>query len=282
MPATYAHWAFGRDCIELMPQEIQRIIHEHRDIYNLGVHGPDIFFYDLAHKNITKYGTNMHYIPAAEFFKNAKQVYKEYPEFKDEVLTYIFAFLTHFTLDSVAHGYVERKKEVSKISHNKIEAQWDRHLMKLDNRTPNLVDRAESLRPNKKNSNVISLFFPFAPQDILRTCRAQRKVIETLNSISTRNQKFFERILRKRKLNDFADLFIGFEDEKICEDSNLRLDKLRNKAYKLYPKLFSNLTEYLNDSKKLNKYFNHDFSTWPDYKEIPVLPYKEEVSYVVK
>lgn len=281
MPATYAHWAFGRDCIELMPQELQRIVHEHRDIYNLGVHGPDILFYDLLHKNITSYGTKMHYIPASEFFKKAKQVYKEYPEFEDEVLTYIFAFLTHFTLDSVAHGYVERKKEVSNISHNKIEAQWDRHLMVVDGRTPNLVDRAESLKPNKNNTTVISFFFPFAPAEILRTCKAQKKVIGLLNSFTASNQDFYQKLLRKRKLNDFADLFIGFEEEEICADSNLRLDKLKTKALKLYPKLMMNLIQYLDDEENLIDYFDHDFSTWPNYQDIKILPYKKELKYKI-
>lgn len=281
MPATYAHWAFGRDCIELMPKELQRMVHEHRDIYNMGVHGPDILFYDLAHPKITKYGYNMHNVPGSEFFKKAKEVYKEYPEFEEEVLTYIFAFLTHFTLDSVAHSYVERKKEYSGISHNKVEAQWDRHLMDLDGRTPNLVDRAESLRPNKANTTVVSFFFPFTPAEILRTCRLHRKIIELLNSISTKNQNFFQKQLRKRKLHNFADLFIGFEEEDVCADSNLRLDKLKDKAYKLYPKLMINLIQYLDDEEELDKYFDHDFSSWPDYQEIKVLPYKKELNYKI-
>ena len=279
MPATYAHWAFGRDCIELMPIGLQKIIHEHRDIYNLGVHGPDILFYDLLHSNITKYGSNMHFIPASEFFKKAKLVYKENPKYEDEILTYIFAFLTHFTLDSVVHSYVERKKEVSNISHNKIEAQWERHCMLKDGRTPNLVDRTESLRPNKNNAAIISLFFPFTSKEILRALKAQNIIVGMLNSITIKNQNFYQNLLRKRKLYNYADLFIDFKEEETCKDSNLRLDKLKQKALKLYPKLMLNLIQYLDDKERLLDYFDHDFSTWPNYQDIKVLPYKKELEY---
>lgn len=279
MPATYAHWAFGRDCIELMPIGLQKIVHEHRDIYNLGVHGPDILFYDLLHITITHYGSNMHNIPAREFFKKAKQIYKEHPECEDEILSYIFAFLTHFTLDSVAHSYVERKKEFSNISHNKIESQWERHLMILDGRTPNLVDRTESLKPNKKNTTVISYFFPFTQKEILRSCRAQNIVVGMLNSITIKNQTFYQKLLRKMKQYNYADLFIGFEEEEICADSNLRLDKLKQKALKLYPKLMLNLIQYLDDKEQLINYFDHNFSTWPNYQNIIVLPYEKELNY---
>lgn len=282
MPATYAHWAFGRDCIELMPEGLQKIIHENRDIYNLGVHGPDILFYDLNHPKIPEYGSKMHNIPASEFFKKAKEIYKKHPGQEKEILTYIFAFLSHFTLDCEAHGYVERKREVAKISHNKVEAQWERHLMILDGRTPNLVDRTEGLKPNKRNTTIISYFFPFSQKEILRSCKAQVVIIGMLNSISTKKQSFYNKFLRKMNLDNYADLYIGFEEEKICADSNLRLDKLKAKAYKRFPKLMNNLINYLDDKEKLSNYFDHDFGPWPNYKEIEVLSYAKEKEYKVK
>lgn len=281
MPTTYAHWAFGRECIENMPKNLQEIIHENRDIYNLGVHGPDIFFYDLLNSKAVKYGTSMHDIPAEEFFKKGKEAFKNHNE-KAEMLAYLMGFLTHFTLDSTVHGYVERKKEVSNVSHNAIEAQWDRHLMLMDYRTPNLVDRAEALKPNKKNANIISYFHPFDKTTILRCCKWQRRIVKAITAISPFKQNFLQKLLRKIGLNDYADLFIEFEEKEECRDSNLRLDKLCIKALKLYPKLMKNLLNYLNDEEDLNKYFDHDFQPWPDYKEIEVLPIKKELNYKVK
>ena len=47
MPTTYAHYRFGAECISVMPEQLQKIVNEHRALFDIGVHGPDIFFYDL-------------------------------------------------------------------------------------------------------------------------------------------------------------------------------------------------------------------------------------------
>lgn len=281
MPTTYAHWAFGRDCIELMPKNLQTIIHEHRDIYNIGVHGPDILFYDLLHSEVPKRGNEMHNTPVEEFFKTCKDEFKLHEE-KAEMLAYIMGFLTHFTLDSVIHSYVAKKIEVSPVSHNKVESEWDKHVIELDNRKPNLVDRAESLRPNKKNAKIISYFYPFSDKVILRTCKWQKKTIELLNSISHKKINFFENVLGSPKFSYYLDLFMDYEDDDNCRDSNIRMDKLKEKALKLFPKLMQNLINYLNDKDELLEYFEHDLCEWPDYKDIKVLPYKQKINYKVK
>lgn len=280
MPTAYTHWRFGADCIQKMPEQLQTKVNKYRDIYDIGVHGPDIFFYDLAHKDVADYGYKMHKKPAKDFFEKCKIIYKDSKN-KDATLVYILGFLSHFALDSMCHGYVERKKEFSNITHNLVESQYDRHVILLDKRKANLVDRAESLKPNKENAKVISSFYPFNEKVIYRATSSQRKVITMLNCTYEIKEKFLKSLLHSLGHHNFADLFVGFKEEEICEDSNLRLDKLRNKALALYPKLLKNLLAYLNNKEKLSKYFNHNFEAWDDYKDIPVLNYEEELKYKV-
>ncbi len=280
MPATYAHWRFGEDCFQIMPEDIKKIVNDNRDIFNLGVHGPDIFFYDLTHKKITSYGSKMHKLPAMDFFKNSKEVINNHEE-KEQMLAYMLGFLSHFTLDSTCHSYVERKREFANISHNYVESAWERHVIELDGRTPNLVDRSESLRPNKDIAKVISYFFPFSQKEILRTTKCQHNIIYMLNCISFRKDKFLRTLLKTIGLSDFADLLIGFEEVEICKDSNLRLDKLRKKALKQYEKLLNNYIAYLKEDKKLITYFNKTFDRDENYQDIQVLSYEEELKYKV-
>ena len=280
MPATYAHWTFGKKCIEVMPKNLQKIIHDNREIYDLGVHGPDIFFYDLAHKEIADFGYSLHDIPAKEFFANCKKQLNAHDE-KAEMLAYIMGFLSHFVLDSSCHSYVEKKKEVSNVSHNQIESQWERHLIELDNRQPNLVDRAESLKPSKKIAKVISYFYKFDSNIVYRTIRNQKFVVTALNCISERKEKVLKKILKLLKMNNNADLFIGFKEDDRCSDSNIRLDKISNKAVKLYAKQMKNLLGFLNDNEKLNSYFDYDLAARPDYKKIKVLSYNKELAYKI-
>lgn len=281
MPTTYAHWRFGADCIETMPDNLKKICLKRREIFDIGLHGPDIFFYDLMHKDITRYGYDMHGIPVEEFFKRCKGVYDEYEE-KESMMAYMLGFLSHFTLDSVCHGYVERKKEESDVTHNRIESEWDRHVIELDNRATNLVDRSESLKPRRKNARIISYFFPFNPKQMMRVLKWQKNIVKALNCISKNKEDFMIGLLKFFKADNFADLFIGFKEYEPCKDSNLRLDKLEKKAVKLYPKLCKNLVDYLTDeTNRLNPYFKHDFGPWEDYKDIQVLDYEEELKYKV-
>ena len=283
MAATYAHWRFGRECIEKMPKEIQKIVHENRDIYNIGVHGPDVFFYNLFRPNVSSYGYRMHKIPASDFFKRAKEIYQNALEDKNKVLVYALGFLTHFTLDSHVHSYVERKHEVSNISHNYVESQWERHCMLLDNRVPNLIDRSEHIKPTRKNCAIIAKFHPFLDKRTYFSIKAQRFVVRTINCITYTKQKGFQFVLRKIGLNDYADLYVGFSEDDVCKDSNLRLDKLFDKALKTYPKLFKSLMAYFNDEcDSLIDYFENDFSYKKGYKDIPILSYNEELEYKVK
>lgn len=282
MPTTYAHWRFGQDCIKTLPAGIQEIIENNIDIFNLGVHGPDIFFYDLKHNDVAEFGSSLHQVSGKDFFENCKEVYKNNSE-KDMMLSYLLGFMSHYTLDSMCHGYIEHKKEVSGVSHNKIESEWDGHVIVLDNRKVNLVDRAESLRPNKKICKVMSYFFPYDEKIVYGTCKYQRLFISLLNYVSTFRRNFMEWLMLRLHKNDYVDLLIDPIEDLRCIDSNLRLDKLKEKAVKLYPKLANNYMDYLNNKTNiLDDYFSKDFEKGKDYLSIPVLSYKEELNYKVK
>lgn len=281
MPTTYAHWRFGQDCIDLMSEDLKKIVNNNREIYDIGVHGPDIFFYDLKHHDVSSYGDLLHTKPVREFFTESRKVYLSHEE-KEMMLSYLLGFLSHFTLDSQCHSYVERKKEVSNVSHNKIEAEWDVHVMKLDNKKVNKVDRSASLKPNKKIAEVLANFFPFDEKTMLGTTKGQNFLIGVLNYRTQLRYKTLFWLCKKLNLNDYADLLLYPEELETCADSNLRLDKLRENARSIYPELLKSFMEFMNEDKPLPEYFNHHFERWEDYKDIPVLSKEEELNYSVK
>ena len=279
MPTTYAHWRFGDDCIKTLPDQLQNAIHHHRDLYDLGVHGPDIFFYDLIHKDVSGYGSAMHHQPAKGFFENCVKVLNEEPEDKEAMLSYILGFLSHYTLDSQCHGYINRKDAVSSdLSHNKIEAEYDAHMMKLDGRNVAMTDRAQSLKPSRKNAAIIARFFPFSGRQVYQTCFDQRFIISGLNCRSDFKRKNLASILQRLGLPHYRDLIVPIEEHPSCKDSNRRLDKLRAYALELYPKLAENLMECVEGKSELCAYFDRDFD--PEDERIQVLPYEEELKYI--
>ena len=44
MPSTYAHRRFGADVFAALPAAVQAKILPYRELYALGLHGPDLLF----------------------------------------------------------------------------------------------------------------------------------------------------------------------------------------------------------------------------------------------
>ena len=40
MPTTYAHYKFGKEVISALPKRIQSAIENHRELFDIGLHGP--------------------------------------------------------------------------------------------------------------------------------------------------------------------------------------------------------------------------------------------------
>ena len=127
MPSGYAHYRFGNEMLQRLPEKLRQRIEPHRALYDIGVHGPDILFYfHPLKKTVTRAkGSAMHDRPGREFFPMHGVA-------KARALAYIYGFITHFSLDSACHTYVEQRKRESGLSHTEIEVEFDRRLMALD------------------------------------------------------------------------------------------------------------------------------------------------------
>lgn len=70
MPTTYAHDLFGQKVYRQLPENMKKIIRENGELYRIGLHGPDIFFYYFIFKNhVSGVGYRMHKEKAAAFFQ---------------------------------------------------------------------------------------------------------------------------------------------------------------------------------------------------------------------
>ncbi len=48
MPTTYAHYKFGKEVTGALPRPLLSSIENHRELFDIGVHGPDLLFYYKA------------------------------------------------------------------------------------------------------------------------------------------------------------------------------------------------------------------------------------------
>ena len=73
MPSTYAHYRMGKEVAEELTGEAWHTLSMYRQLYLIGLHGPDILFYyrPLKSNVINGIGYGMHARPGIEFFEHA-------------------------------------------------------------------------------------------------------------------------------------------------------------------------------------------------------------------
>lgn len=160
MPTTYTHYKFGREVMSALPRPLQNAIENHRELYDIGLHGPDILFYykPLKKNPVNGQGYGMHDQMADEFFEHACEVIGKAKD-PAAARAYIYGFICHFALDSECHPYVEKIIHESGISHSEIEMELDRLLLTEDYINPVRHLSVKHIHPTMKNAEVIAPFF---------------------------------------------------------------------------------------------------------------------------
>lgn len=131
MPAIYAHFRFGEEAIPHFTDTQKKIIQSHRASFEMGLLGPDIFFYaPQAIKDFIKgkpnFGSELHTYSFDELV--IRMMLDNRPAtYHPSVLAYYYGYLGHFLLDAHAHPTVNRLTEDSS-SHFRLERRFDEAL----------------------------------------------------------------------------------------------------------------------------------------------------------
>lgn len=110
MPGFITHFVFGKEGFKDVTEgKVKEAIRKYRHVYNIGLQGPDIFFYFPGYVLISKknLGTIMHRSEVNAFFSEMLNYMKKTTTIDREILTaYVAGFLGHQTLDSSTHPYI--------------------------------------------------------------------------------------------------------------------------------------------------------------------------------
>ena len=160
MPASYAHYRFGREVLALLPEEQRRRLKDHRDMFDIGLHGPDVFFYyhPLWDNPVSRVGYAMHEKSGREVFRRFAALWEKGGREEAE-WAYLCGFLCHFALDSSCHGYVDEMAAMG-VSHTLLEMELDRSFLVTDGLDPVKHDLVRHIHPSTANARVIARFFP--------------------------------------------------------------------------------------------------------------------------
>ncbi|MDD2189248.1 MAG: zinc dependent phospholipase C family protein [Eubacteriales bacterium] len=184
MPTTYAHYTFGMKVYDLLNKDAKSVIDKHKSLFLVGLHGPDILFYykPLKSNDVANLGRAIHRQTALVFYKKAKEQLAICPD-KSAGISYLLGFFCHFMLDSECHPLVRYKTKTEGLTHNKIEKEFDRLMMKREGLDPNSYKPTQHLILNAGDEKIIACFYPeMTTQQIGKSVKDMKKYLDFLVS----------------------------------------------------------------------------------------------------
>lgn len=278
MPAIYAHEAFGRAVSSQLDGELAEIIGEHDAQFQIGLQGPDIFFFFGAHTNnaVVRFGEHLHNVSAAPFFTNAVNVIRQKGRFSPEY-AYLCGFVCHFILDSECHPYVEEMIGKIGVQHLEIEEEFEKFLLKMDGKDPLGYPVADLVPTDMDTAAAIQPFYPVKPH---RWSGGARREYLSLSIIreSLVSMKLLKRLLtapqpwKQNLINGVLQLSgeknyshaKGFLNQKIdnpkCAETNEGLKERFDEAVFLAAEMIQSLDATIQTGGALNRRFDRTFS----------------------
>lgn len=271
MPSIYAHYTLGKIVLEKIPLEFQEVINKNRGIFNIGLQGPDIFFFkdfgkdkkalSLAHK--------IHFSPFKETLITFTDIYKNFGN--ESVLAYILGYIGHFALDSSAHGFINRVSAEEKVPHIELETEFDRFLMLKDGINPLSFDISGLLKADtlsKKSASLTYKEYSMSQDEVLKAMNDYKFIRKIVLPFQKFAPFVIDGVLKKLELEDFGS---GFYFKKNINKNLIpyvqQIIPLYKNAIRVYITLLDNYNSYLNDRLDLDNYFLNDFEIYRENGE---------------
>lgn len=270
MPSTYAHYRFGKEIRKMLPESIRAEADRHPELFMIGQHGPDIYFYYRPWQNNSVNGTgmSMHAHPAADFFGPAVQAAQNRKDDRGE-RAYLYGFVCHFILDSCVHWYVEDWIRESGVPHTEIEAEFDRVLMERDGLDPMRHVPVGHIVPSQENAAVIAEFFPqISEEKILKSLKDMVRYNRILVCPGKVKRGLVKAGIRVLGLAGTAGgMMINPKPNPKCDESNERLSQLFDAALPEAVKYLQIFERVLGGEEALPERFSRTFGPDPASKK---------------
>ena len=271
MPTTYAHYKFGKEVISALPRPLQSAIGNNRELFDIGVHGPDIlFYYQPVKKNpVSAQGYALHDRMADGFFLHAAEMIKK-AENPAAARAYIYGVICHFALDSECHPYIEKMIHASGISHSEIEMEFDRLLLKDDYINPVRYLAIKHLRPTRENSAVISPFYEdLTPELVLKALKGMVFYHKMLYAPGMVKRKLlFGGMKLTGQYDSMHGMVMSLEPNPACRDYCQLLKRLYSGAVPLAAGLIIQYQKVLFEDAELPERFHRTFGEGDNWENL--------------
>lgn len=261
MPTTYAHYTFGVEVFKNLNDELKELISKNINLYNVGLHGPDILFYygALSSNAVNQKGNEIHSKKADSFFENARSVIAECDD-KEAACAYIMGFICHFMLDSECHPFIRQKESIG-YSHSEMEAEFDRLLMIKNHLNPISYKTSGHIIPTYDYAKCISLFYEgITYKEILKALKSMKFYLNFLVAPGhLKRAVIFNGLKVTGNYEKMSKLIMSYEPNSACVEISENLLDLYSKAIIPTANIINEYYENLNSTKSINTRFNKSF-----------------------
>ena len=229
MPNLVTHYLCGLDAVKsLENSDCRQLIDKYRNVFNLGLQGPDILFYyevwPWSSKSLdTNIGQTMHISKVNRMFGAfIDYIILQNGYVKNVLTVYLMGFICHNIMDSIAHPYIfyrsgfntfkKNNENLFLCYHRRFETSVDVLLCKkFLNKKVYEINTDMLIKVNDTELNLISEMYKSAVKAVFNSDISKKKIIRAVKEM-----QLVEKLLKdpkglKKKLVGFVDdVFYGF------------------------------------------------------------------------
>lgn len=258
MPSCYAHYRFGQLVLPRISGEAGKAIRHFPQLFNVGLHGSDIFLYynPVFHTKAGALASHFHQQSGQEFFDNAVKLLRK--DSSEGGTAYLYGVLCHYALDSSCHPIVNNAVAEGKCGHIELETEFDRFLLANDGKLPpHTQDCSTHLRLTSGEQVTAAQFYPPAsPYAVGRGVRNMRLVTHALASP---NRQRLNRLFRIAGEHASQMVMLSHVNQK-CAPLNEVLMEHFDMALDRFPLLSEQLSAALKDGLPLGTDYAPSFN----------------------
>lgn len=267
MPAMYAHYVFGDEVLPQFDASIKRIVNNHRALYNLGLQGPDFYFYDqlfyFKRKSLALIGSALHRQSCGSllrfFERNGGR------RLDSASLAYSIGLVGHFSLDSTCHPHIGKWVETLPYNHMRLETEFDRLLLERNGEDARSFRLGDCFASTKNERAVVANMYDGhgSARDIAHLVRDYAFLKNIMRTPWDKQYELYQKVLSKFKAEKIGGVFMGVKDD-LSEYTNPRLMALFEEAKPVFVNLASNFMDHHFNGTPLDPYFERDFEVLPE------------------
>lgn len=254
MPASYAHYRFGKLLLPHLSADVRQCIQRFRRMYDMGLQGPDIFFYTgpFLTGAAANSGRIYHGKTGQEVFSQACAAAES-----EAARAYLYGLLAHYCLDCACHPFINRMARTGEAAHIPLEAEFDRYLMETDGiGEPHRHDLTGRMKLTRGECMTVSGFYPPASGgDVYRSVRA---MVFSLRFLAGKDRQKREKLLNRLNPKLCA-FFVPEAPVTAWARMDSELLARFNRGLTQYPQLLARLEAHRKTGEPLGEEFSATF-----------------------